>query len=53
MAVGLWQFGHGRPRLGGLSVSETKDRREAVVQAGEKRSQETRSSSKAARSSNE
>ena len=31
-----------RPRLGGLSVSETEDRREAVVRAGAKRSQETR-----------
>ena len=31
-----------RPRLGGLSVSEIEDRREAVVRAGAKRSQETR-----------
>ena len=42
----LWQFGRGRPRLGqgGLSVSVTdsEDRREAVVRAGSKRSQETR-----------
>ena len=30
----LWQFGLGRPRLGGLSVSETEDRSEAVVLAG-------------------
>ena len=30
----LWQFGRGRPRLGGLSVSETEDRSEAVVRAG-------------------
>ena len=39
-----WQFGRGRPRLGGpsLSVSETEERREAVVRAGAKRSQETR-----------
>ena len=37
----LWQFGRGRPRLGGLSVSETEERREAVVRAGAKRSQET------------
>ena len=31
----LWQFGRGRPRLGGLTVSETEDRREAVVRAEE------------------
>ena len=37
----LWQFGRGRPRLGGLSVCETEDRREAVVRAGAKRSQES------------
>jgi len=45
----LWQFGRGRPHLGGLSVSETEDRREAVVRAGAKRSQETSRSSEAAR----
>ena len=28
----LWQFGRGRPRLGGLTVSE--DRRDAVNRAG-------------------
>ena len=46
----LWQFGRGRPRLGGLSVSETEDRREAVVRAGAKRSQETRRRREAATS---
>ena len=47
----LWQFGRGRPYLGGLSVSETEDRREAVVLAasGAKRSQETSRRSEAAR----
>ena len=30
----LWQFGHGRPRLGDLSVSETEERRDAVIRAG-------------------
>jgi len=45
----LWQFGRWRPHLGGLSVSETEDRREAVVRAGAKRSQETSRSSEAAR----
>ena len=38
----LWQFGRGRPRLGGLTVSETEERREAAVRAGAKRSHETR-----------
>ena len=47
------QFGRGRPRLGGLSVAETEDRRdsEAVVRA--KRSQETRRSCEAARRGDE
>ena len=49
----LWQFGRGWPRLGGLSVLETEDRREAVVQAGAKRSQETRRRREAARRSDE
>ena len=42
-------FLRGRPRLGGLSVSETKDKREAVVRAGAKRSQEPLRRSEAAR----
>ena len=49
----LWQFGRGRPRLGGLSVSETEDRREAVVGAGAKRSQETSRRREAARRGDE
>ena len=53
----LWQFGHGRPHLGGLSVSETEDtgRCEAVqvVWAGAKRSQETSRRSEAARRGDE
>ena len=36
----LWQFGPGRPRLGGLSVSETKDKRKAVVLAGAEESRD-------------
>ncbi len=27
----LWQFGRGKPRLGGLSVEETGDRKEAAL----------------------
>ena len=51
----LWQFGRGRPRLGGpsLSVSETEERREAVVRAGAKRSQEPRRRREAARRGDE
>jgi hypothetical protein len=45
----LWQFGRGRERLGGLSVSETEDRREQVVSAGAKRGAETRRRREAAR----
>ena len=45
----LWQFGRGRERLGGLSVSETEDRREQVASAGAKRAVETRRRREAAR----
>ena len=45
----LWQFGRGRPRLGGLSVSETEERRDAVNRAGAKRGVETRHRRQAAR----
>ena len=45
----LWQFGRGRERLGGLSVSETEDRREQVVSAGAKRGAETSRRREAAR----
>jgi hypothetical protein len=45
----LWQFGRGRERLGGLSVSETEDRREQVVSAGAKQGHETRRRREAAR----
>ena len=51
----LWQFWRGRPRLGGLSVSETEERRETrtVVRAEAKRSQETRRRREAARRGDE
>ena len=29
----VWQFGWGRPRMGGLFVSETEETRDAVVRA--------------------
>ena len=33
----LWQFGRDKPRLGGLSVAETEERRITVVKDGAKR----------------
>lgn len=38
----LWQFGRGKPRLGGLSVAATEERRSAVMQGGARRGHETR-----------
>ena len=48
-----WQFGRGRPRMGGLSVSETEERRDVVVKVGVKRSHETRRHWEAARGGDE
>ena len=38
----LWQFGRGKPRLGGLSCEETDDRRDAALQERSLRGAETR-----------
>ena len=38
----LWQFGRGKPRLGGLSVAETEERRIALAKDGAKRAVATR-----------
>jgi hypothetical protein len=38
----LWQFGYGKPRLGGLSVEETEDRKDAAQQERIVRGAETR-----------
>ena len=38
----LWQFGRCKPRLGGLSMTESKDRRIAVPQDGAKHGHATR-----------
>jgi hypothetical protein len=38
----LWQFGRGKPRLGGLTVKETTERRKATRDARLKRGWETR-----------
>ena len=39
-----WEFGRGRPRLGGLSVEKTEERRIAAMQNGAKRGHATRDS---------
>ncbi len=43
----LWQFGRGKPRLGGLSVEETDDRKDAAQQEQNFRGAETRRRRKA------
>ena len=45
----LWQFGRGKPRLGGLSVQETDDRKDASQKERIERGAETRRRSKADR----
>jgi hypothetical protein len=36
----LWQFGRGKPRLGGLTIEETSGRKDAVRNAQHKRAAE-------------
>jgi hypothetical protein len=36
----LWQFGRGKPRLGGLTIEETTERKDAVSNALHKRATE-------------
>ena len=38
----LWQFGRGKPRLGGLSVADTEDRRTQLQTDSHRRAVETR-----------
>ncbi len=45
----LWQFGHGKPRLGGLSVGKTEERKAAASIERYKRAAETRRQHKADR----
>ena len=45
----LWQFGRGKPRLGGLSVEETDDRKHAAQQERIVRGAETHRRRKADR----
>ena len=42
MNLWLWQFGRGKPRLGGLSVEETAERKQAHRDESHKRAVETR-----------
>jgi hypothetical protein len=37
----LWQFGSGKPGLGGLTIEETSERKDAVSNAQHKRTAET------------
>ena len=41
----LWQFGRGKPRLGGLTIKETAERQIADSKASDKRGKETREGS--------
>ncbi len=43
----LWQFGRGKPRLGGLSVEKTDDRKDAALKERSLRGAETRRRRKA------
>ena len=43
----LWQFGRGKPRLGGLPVEDTDDRKEAALKERSLRGAETRRRRKA------
>ena len=43
----LWQFGHGKQRLGDLSVEKTDDKKEAALKELSLRGAETRRHSKA------
>jgi hypothetical protein len=38
----LWQFGRGKPRLGGLTIEETLDRQDSASKASDKRLKETK-----------
>jgi hypothetical protein len=42
----MWQFGRGKPRLGGLTIEETLDRQDLACKASDKRWKETSDGSK-------
>ena len=46
--VWLWQFGRGRPRIGGRDVAETERRREAHMELRQQKAWETKKRRKAA-----
>ena len=47
VSLWLWQYGRGKPRLGGLSVADTEDRRTELLKDGHRRAVETRKRRKA------
>ncbi len=38
----LWQFGGGKPRMGGLTIEETAEKQDAASKSSDKRRKETR-----------
>ena len=38
----LWQFGRGKPRIGGLTIEETSERQDSARKSSDKRRKETR-----------
>ena len=38
----LWQFGRGKPRIGGLTIKETSERHDSASKSSDKRRKETR-----------
>ena len=47
----LWQFGHGKPRIGGLTIKETEEKKEDARKSSDKRRKETRAGRKGDRAS--
>ena len=47
--IWLWQFGRGRPRIGGRDVAETERRREARMEVRQQKAWETKTRRKEAR----
>ncbi len=37
----LWQFGRGKPRIGGLTIEETEERLDSARKSSDKRKKET------------
>jgi hypothetical protein len=47
----LWQFGRGKPRIGGLTIKETEERKEDARKSSDTRRKETRAGRKGDRAS--